>query len=195
MLPGGLGAIASGTVPVAAGSTLFVVVGGFLGFNGGGNANQNRSFGGGASDVRTVSSADAVGTLASRLLVAGGGGGASGLGFTSRGNPGGNAGTAAPGERGPAGHGHRRRRSRRGTRWPARCTRCRWRLRRGRRRWWFLRRRRIRRRGPQRRNGRRWRWIVAGPARRISHACRGRCCSTSRHQLPDRRPIVLPRLA
>ncbi|WP_267908430.1 hypothetical protein [Antrihabitans stalagmiti] len=99
LLPGGLGAIASGTVPVAAGSTLFVVVGGFLGFNGGGNANQNRSFGGGASDVRTVSSADAVGTLASRLLVAGGGGGASGLGFTSRGNPGGNAGTAAPGER------------------------------------------------------------------------------------------------
>jgi hypothetical protein len=91
---GGRGASLSADIPVSAGQTLYVEVGGAGtngcesvssaagGFNGGGNsgtsgANQPGAGGGGASDVRTVSS---VGprqqTLVSRLIVAGGGGGA-----------------------------------------------------------------------------------------------------------------------
>ena len=63
---GGLGATASATLPVAPGETLYVEVGGnargFVGgFNGGGPGDSNccAGGGGGASDVRTVSVADA----------------------------------------------------------------------------------------------------------------------------------------
>lgn len=86
---GGLGASVSAPVTATPGSTLFVEVGGVLGWNGGGSPG-----GGGASDVRTVTcGADCSNSasLASRLVVAGGGGGAgtpNGLG-----GPGGAAGS------------------------------------------------------------------------------------------------------
>ena len=85
-LPGGRGSVVQGTVPVTAGSTLYVAVGGTGvaapvnqdvpgSFNGGG-ASWSGATGGGATDLRTVSRAeDAAGSLASRVVVAGGGGG------------------------------------------------------------------------------------------------------------------------
>lgn len=90
---GGVGAVVTGTVAVAPGSTLYVEVGrqGFDappsfsdpaagGFNGGGRAGDTVVYtgagGGGASDVRTASnSGEAIESLSSRLLVAGAGGG------------------------------------------------------------------------------------------------------------------------
>jgi LPXTG-motif cell wall-anchored protein len=100
-IPGGVGGVATGTLAVAPASTLFVEVGGSDGFNGGGSGSQwfqrYTGNGGGASDVRSISRAD-VGTLDSRLLVAGGGGGAGGegdtLGFTAD-TPNGGVGGAA----------------------------------------------------------------------------------------------------
>ena len=113
---GGEGAIVAADLPVTAGTPLFVEVGGNgaqcnfgcppPAFNGGGTGS-----GGGASDLRTVScGASCPGTdasLASRLLVAGGGG-AAGIGEAggnagsdgSGGDLGGEAGTQAHGGRG-----------------------------------------------------------------------------------------------
>ena len=107
---GGFGAVATGTIAVTPGQTLFVNVGGigrtattFAGgsaaFNGGaaGGSSTSSAFcnggggGGGASDLRTVSRAQPL-TLESRLLVAGGGGG--GGGSTSNGTAGGAGGAA-----------------------------------------------------------------------------------------------------
>jgi hypothetical protein len=82
---GGLGGTASATVPVTPGETLYVDVGGAAtglsgGFNGGGDAGSGASNGGaggggGASDVRSTA-----GSLASRLVVAAGGGGSGAVG-------------------------------------------------------------------------------------------------------------------
>jgi hypothetical protein len=82
--PGGRPATVSGVEAVTPGEVLYVEVGGVGGhpaggFNGGGNgavgAEVAGTGGGGASDVRTVSRIEA-GTLDSRVIVAGGGGGA-----------------------------------------------------------------------------------------------------------------------
>ena len=87
--PGGSGAIVSGVVDVTPGETLYVEVGGTGGnpsggFNGGGNgavgAGASWVGGGGASDVRTLPMSAGVISLDSRLIVAGGGGGAPGGG-------------------------------------------------------------------------------------------------------------------
>ena len=101
--PGGVGAVVSGSVPVSGGATLYVEVGGngdvaahggSGGFNGGGVGGVGGGGGGGASDIRTVSRTD-IGALASRVLVAAGGGGA-GTGLS--GGAGGAGGSAdAPG--------------------------------------------------------------------------------------------------
>jgi hypothetical protein len=86
--PGGLGGTAAGSVSVLPGSTLYVEVagtgappgsGGGAGYNGGGSSSFGGS-GGGASDVRTVPCAlsgcpGSSRSLASRLVVAAGGGG------------------------------------------------------------------------------------------------------------------------
>ena len=96
--PGGLGAVAKGTVPVTPGQVIFAEVG-ILG----GAAGQlfpgftDSGAGGGESDVRTCPAGGAQpcpagSTLASRVLVAGGGGGRGDFGDTP-----GNAGTPAPG--------------------------------------------------------------------------------------------------
>ena len=76
---GGRGGRAQGNLAVDAGDTLFVRVGGFNGYNGGGpggsgNANASGN-GGGASDVRHNNN-----TLADRVIVGGGGGGGGGDG-------------------------------------------------------------------------------------------------------------------
>lgn len=127
---GGLGAVVSGDVSVLPGETLYVEVGGLgslesAGFNGGGYAGTGSDEGyaggggGGASDVRSVPTAEA-GSLASRLIVAAGGGGAGygGPCAYEGGGRGGNAG--APGGEAPCffaaarwcRHLHRRRRRR-----------------------------------------------------------------------------------
>jgi hypothetical protein len=103
--PGGLGAVATGTIPVTPGQAIFAevgILGGaagslFMGFN-------DSGAGGGESDVRTCPAAGggqpcaAGSTLASRLLVAGGGGGSGDFGGAP-GNAGttGNGGDGAPG--------------------------------------------------------------------------------------------------
>jgi len=100
IVPGGYGAVVSGSISVTPRSTLYVWVGGNgryatgYGFNGGGWAYGELSGpGGGASDVRTSTS------LSSRLVVAAGGGGAgeAGSGYLG-GGTGGSAGQ--PGENG-----------------------------------------------------------------------------------------------
>ena len=79
-LAGGAGGIATATISVNTGTQLFVEVGG-NGADGGWNGGASTVYGsasnrgGGASDVRTVARS-APGTLLSRLVVAGGGGGA-----------------------------------------------------------------------------------------------------------------------
>jgi hypothetical protein len=124
---GGRGAIVTADVPVTPGQVLYVNVGGpgdamdstKVGYNGGGDAGMYTNLsGGGASDVRTISRT-AAGSLASRLVVAGGGG-APGLpgwnrfdsGYSGTGGAGGDAGEpggwggggdAFPGEGGRAG--------------------------------------------------------------------------------------------
>lgn len=105
---GGLGAQATGTLPVTPGAVLQVNVGqgGSLNtgqtFGGGGASGDDGTSGGGASDIRSGSYG-----LTDRLLVAagGGGGGASGLleSPDSDGGPGGNAGSA--GQQGSSGPG------------------------------------------------------------------------------------------
>jgi hypothetical protein len=81
---GGLGAVASGTLTVTGGETLYVEVGGAGsdginggdgGFNGGGSSFFGGG-GGGASDVRTDPASTPLTTTDSRLIVAAGGGGA-----------------------------------------------------------------------------------------------------------------------
>jgi hypothetical protein len=105
-VPGGRGAMVTGTVNVTPGSTLYVEVGGdgdteSGGFNGGGEPGrglEDSGGGGGASDVRTVSMSAGVYSLATRLLIAAGGGGAGAFGqgcsreSTELGGRGGNAG-------------------------------------------------------------------------------------------------------
>ena len=106
---GGHGAAVDATIAVTPGQTLFVEVGenGVVNggsfntgtFNGGGSAsdfggNLMSGQGGGATDVRTVATA-AGGTLASRLVVAGGGGGAGGTLGPTVVSAGGNAGADA----------------------------------------------------------------------------------------------------
>jgi hypothetical protein len=105
--PGGLGAQAKGTLPVAPGELLYVEVN-VLGGDGGRDRDGNlfAGVGGGESDVRTCPAADTcnsprIPTLASRLLVAGGGGGGGG----GDPGPGGNAGTPTPGGTGAGGTG------------------------------------------------------------------------------------------
>ncbi|MEU2005586.1 glycine-rich protein [Rhodococcus sp. NPDC019627] len=75
---GGVGAVATRTLPVTPGDALYVLVGGnggdgtgAAGFNGGGVGGTGAGGGGGASDVRT-----GTGELADRQIVASGGGGA-----------------------------------------------------------------------------------------------------------------------
>ncbi|MFC0453637.1 glycine-rich protein [Rhodococcus jostii] len=75
---GGLAAVATGQLTVAAGDALYIQVGGNggdgdgeAGYNGGGGGGTGASGGGGASDVRT-----GTGELADRKIVASGGGGA-----------------------------------------------------------------------------------------------------------------------
>ena len=105
----GFGASVTATVPLPAGTaTLYVEVGGpgaQGGFNGGGSAGGT---GGGASDVRTVSCGSPCqttdpGSLASRLVVAGGGGGGGGNG--SCGAAGGTAGDSTVTGPGNGGNG------------------------------------------------------------------------------------------
>ena len=110
--PGGRGGQVSGVLGVSAGKVLYVEVGGAGhdatavtgalgtgGFSGGGSAPAYGGGGGGASDVRTVSCAatgcpgDAP-SLASRLLIAAGGGGSGDLG--GAGSDAGAAGAAGP---------------------------------------------------------------------------------------------------
>ena len=109
----GVGGSASGDLSVTGGETLYVEVGGeggagilgtggAGGFNGGadGGIGRGGGGGGGATDLRTVSCGpdcpgDA-GSLASRLIVAGGGGGAAGNASAGSGD-GGNAGSAGEG--------------------------------------------------------------------------------------------------
>ena len=125
VLSGGNGAVVTGDLAVSPLDTLYIEVGGngsvggTGGFNGGGTggydfvAGHAVAGGGGASDVRTVSSANA-GSLSSRVLVAAGAGGAgSDAAGGSAGQPGsggvagGGAGTAVAGGAGggPALHG------------------------------------------------------------------------------------------
>jgi hypothetical protein len=102
--PGGLGAVAAGTLSVTPGQALFAEVG----ILGGAAGELFQGFtdsgaGGGESDVRACSSAGsqpcaAGSTLASRLLVAAGGGGRGDFG-----GPGGNAGTTGSGGNGATG--------------------------------------------------------------------------------------------
>jgi hypothetical protein len=114
--PGGMGARVTTDLAVTPGQVLFVEVGGNGGdgagtaggdggFNGGGKSQIEESSGsgggggGGASDVRLVSRAQA-GTLASRLLVAGGGGGSGGSSFGGAGGAAGQNGSVGVGSAG-----------------------------------------------------------------------------------------------
>lgn len=101
---GGRGAVTLSVIPSTPGEALYVEVGGSAngsagGFNGGGNGGHNGGGGGGASDLRTCSMTatscpGADNTLDSRLVVAGGGGGAGTSGDGS-GGAGGDAGFPA----------------------------------------------------------------------------------------------------
>ncbi|MFI7587705.1 fibronectin type III domain-containing protein [Spongisporangium articulatum] len=89
---GGPGAQVTSTLTgLVPGSTLYLEVGGEDGWNGGGRGGSGRGAdggnGGGASDIRTVSSTQN-GSLASRLVVAGGGGGSAGMGGANGGDAG-----------------------------------------------------------------------------------------------------------
>jgi hypothetical protein len=114
----GRGASLAADLPVSPGTTLFVEVGGAGangcggvsvaagGFNGGGNSgtsagNEPGGGGGGASDVRTASIAgNTQQSLASRLIVAGAGGGAAPNFGAANGGDAGSAGTGANGAAG-----------------------------------------------------------------------------------------------
>ncbi len=106
--PGGLGAIATGTLSVTPGQVIFAEVG-ILGGAAGSliEGFTDSGAGGGESDVRTCPTSGgqpcaAGSTRASRLLVAGGGGGTGDFGGTA-----GNAGTPTPGGGGDGGVGGR----------------------------------------------------------------------------------------
>ncbi|NPD04117.1 hypothetical protein HN031_05400 [Nocardioides sp. zg-1308] len=108
----GRGAVVTGEVPVTAGATYYVEVGGTgsaagNAFNGGGNrvGDSSTHGGGGATDLRTVSRT-AAGSLESRLVVAGGGGGTD-VNGSNGGDAGlnGAAGTAGSGATGGPGQG------------------------------------------------------------------------------------------
>ncbi len=88
--PGGAGAEVTGELAVTPGEPLYVEVAGD-GLGGAGASGPGGGEGGGASDVRTVSSTLPE-SLESRLLVAGGGGGGGGAWDESSGGRGGNAG-------------------------------------------------------------------------------------------------------
>ena len=103
---GGVGAVVSGTLSVKPNEVLYVEVGGvggdhLGGFNGGGDGGTSIDGipmfgGGGASDVR-LNSTSASGSLASRLIVAGGGGGSGyGTGGGDAGAPGSSGGCCGP---------------------------------------------------------------------------------------------------
>jgi hypothetical protein len=101
---GGLGGRVVATVPVTAGETLKVFVGGTDGTNGGGGAGDavtgsDGKTGGGASDVRRTP----YGAI-DRIVVAGGGGGGGGQGF-SAGGTGGGGGDGSAADGGSAGAG------------------------------------------------------------------------------------------
>lgn len=104
---GGLGAVASGTITVTGGETLYAevdILGGAPGVES--NGFVDGGAGGGESDVRTCSATATCAsgtTLASRLLVGAGGGGTGDL----SGGAGGNAGTTGPGAAGTDGGGFR----------------------------------------------------------------------------------------
>lgn len=107
---GGFGAVVSGVLPVRPGSTLYVEVAsngckrcGGNSFGGGAGAGGDAASGGGASDVRELPLEDGAASLHSRLLVAGGGGGAGSPSEYSFGGPGGGA--EASGEGGAGGNG------------------------------------------------------------------------------------------
>jgi hypothetical protein len=101
---GGRGAVTQSVIPSGPGQTLYVEVGGPAngstgGFNGGGDGGYKGGGGGGASDLRTcsmtaTSCSGADNTLDSRLVVAGGGGGAGTAGDGTAG-AGGDAGSTA----------------------------------------------------------------------------------------------------
>jgi hypothetical protein len=104
---GGLGAQVSGDLAVTPKSTLYAVVGGYGGANGGGQGAicydhvvplGRAGAGGGASDVRAIDT-----DLTSRLLVAGGGGGTGCFGFQLDGATGGRISTGLGGNGGTAG--------------------------------------------------------------------------------------------
>ena len=100
---GGFGAAVTATLPVTAGETLYVEVGG-VGSNGGGGGGGEYG-GGGASDLRALPEADGLVPTDSRLLVAGGGGGGGdGIELNMKGC-GGNAGSAPAGGAGAFGIG------------------------------------------------------------------------------------------
>ena len=71
----GKGAYTEGLIELTQGTNLYVYVGGYKGYNGGGSARNGTVFGGGATDIRTVNGAwdNEVG-LRSRIMVAAGGG-------------------------------------------------------------------------------------------------------------------------
>jgi hypothetical protein len=101
--PGGLGAVASGTVSVTPGDVLFLEVNALGGTAGRDNGIVDGGKGGGESDVRTCSASAACSsgtTLSSRLLIAGGGGGG---GSDDGQGHGGNAGTTGNAADGTAG--------------------------------------------------------------------------------------------
>lgn len=99
--PGGDGAVVVGQLPVTPGEVLYVEVADGR-ENGGGVGGPAAGSGGGASDLRTVP-AESVGSLESRLLVAGGGGGGGSVteGSSGRGGDAGSpGGDGIDGERG-----------------------------------------------------------------------------------------------
>ena len=71
----GKGAYTEGLITLSQGTTLYVYVGGYNGYNGGGSSRNGTVFGGGATDIRTVGGAwDSEVGLRSRIMVAAGGG-------------------------------------------------------------------------------------------------------------------------
>ena len=120
---GGIGVVVDATIAVTPGQALYVRVGGAGasggapgtasvpgGFNGGGGgavATYPGGGGGGASDVRTVPGSELASTLASRLVVAGAGGGASYNGYQggSAGQSGGSPGPGAAAQPGTSSAG------------------------------------------------------------------------------------------
>ena len=69
----GKGAYTKGIINLTKGTKLYIYVGGFNGYNGGGGSSTNRS-GGGATDIRLTDGTD-FDSLKSRIMVAAGGGG------------------------------------------------------------------------------------------------------------------------